>query len=289
MRVTFGKTGLEVSRLAIGSSYGVGGDDLVWAFDRGVNFFFWGLRRTSHFADGLRALAPKHRSEMVIAIQSYSRSALLMRRWVDCALSRLKTDYVDVLTLGWWNSMPPARILDEARALREKGKVRHLMISSHDRPTFAELVKEPAFEAIMVRYNAAHPGAEREVFPLLDAAGDPGVLAFTVTRWGTLLNPRFTPEGEPTPTSTDCYRFVLSSPHVDVSLCGPKDRSELELAMRALDHERMSEDELAWMRRVGKAVHASPAGESPVNKIDRLLKRFKRSQPKPDAATNAAE
>ena len=45
--------------------------------------------------------------------------------------------------------------------------VRHIMVSCHHRPTFEKFIADPAFDAIMVRYNAAHPGAEREVFPHL--------------------------------------------------------------------------------------------------------------------------
>ncbi len=121
----------------------------------------------------------------------------------------------------------------------------------------------------MVRYNAAHRGAEREVFPHL---GDepPGVVAYTATRWGALLDPRLTPDGEPTPTATDCYRFALSNPSVDVCLCGPRDGAELDGALAALDRGVMDDGELAWMRRVGDAVRAD---RLPKNLPRRLFER----------------
>lgn len=275
-KVTFGRTGLSVSRLAIGSSYGVGGGDLERAFDKGVNFMFWGLRRTAHFADGVRRIARAHRDELVIAIQSYSRSALLMRVFVESALSKLAVDHVDLLTLGWWNEAPPRRILDAALALQEKGKVRHLMISSHHRPTFVALAKDPAYGAIMVRYSAAHTGAEQEVFPHL---GDPrpGVLAFTATRWGTLLSRDIVPPEERTPTAVDCYRFVLSNPDVSVSLAGPRDGAELDAALTALDRGPMDEDELAWMRRVGAVVRKVARKGSPVDALDKLASAWRKA------------
>src|SRR5262245_8721499 len=80
-KVVFGRTGLALSRLAVGSSYGIGGSDLERAFERGINFFFWGLRRTDRFAEGLRTLVRSRRDDLVLAIQSYSRSASLMRLW----------------------------------------------------------------------------------------------------------------------------------------------------------------------------------------------------------------
>jgi aryl-alcohol dehydrogenase-like predicted oxidoreductase len=127
------------------------------------------------------------------------------------------------------------------------------MISCHERQMFKAFIGEPVFDAIMVRYNAAHPGAETEVFPYLSQRRV-GVVAYTATRWGSLLDARLTPKGEPTPTAADCYRFVLSNPNVDVCLAGPKDAQELEAVFTALDRGPMSEEELAWMKRVGAAV-----------------------------------
>jgi aryl-alcohol dehydrogenase-like predicted oxidoreductase len=272
-KVPFGRTGLSVSRLSIGSSYGVGGADLERAFERGVNFFFFGLRRRGGFAAGLRALTPRHRDQMVIAIQSYSRAACLVRPSVNAALRKLKVDQVDLLGLGWWNDLPPQKIIDAALALKEAGKVKHLLISCHHRPSFERMIADPTFGGIMLRYNAAHPGAEREVFPHLRDPR-PGVLAFTATRWGKLTSPDLTPPGERTPTATDCYRFVLSSSDVDVALCGPSDGKRLDEAMAALDKGPMTAEEIAWMKRVGVAVRANAKAGGPIHVIDKLAARM---------------
>lgn len=252
-KVTFGKTGLSISPIGIGSSYGVGAADLMKAHERGMNFFFWGLRRRGDFGSAIRELAKKNRDDVVVAIQSYSRSAWLMGCSVDRALRELAVDQVDLLCLGWWQSMPPPRILDAAREIKGSGRAKHVMVSCHDRPQFEVLAREPLFDAIMVRYNAAHTGAEREVFPQI-AGSDVGVLAFTATRWGSLLKPSLTPEGEKTPRGRDCYRFALTNPHVHATLAGPRDATELDEALAALDEGPMSEDEIAWMKRVGVAV-----------------------------------
>jgi hypothetical protein len=80
------------------------------------------------------------------------------------------------------------------------------------------------FDLFMVRYNAAHRGAEREVFPLLPEPPErPGIFAYTATRWGSLLDPKRLPAGERAPSAADCYRFCLSHPGVDMVLCGPAD------------------------------------------------------------------
>jgi aryl-alcohol dehydrogenase-like predicted oxidoreductase len=270
----FGKTGLTTSALGLGSSYGLGAAGVEKAFERGVNFFLWGSRRRERFGDGLVHLGRTHRPEMIVAVQTYTRMASLMEWSLDRALRALKTDYVDILCLAWWNGRQPARILDAARRLREKGKVRHLMVSCHHRPTFERFIADPAYDAIMLRYSAAHPGAEREVFPHLEGiARRPGVLAFTATRWGTLVNPSVMPEGEKTPRASDCYRFALTSPFVDVSLAGPRDEAELDEALVALDKGPLDADEAAWMRRIGAHVRdgaPKPTGNSILDIVDKI-------------------
>jgi aryl-alcohol dehydrogenase-like predicted oxidoreductase len=101
-----------------------------------------------------------------------------------------------------------------------------------------------------------HPGAEREVFPLVAANGNRlGVVAFTATSWRQLLNPKRVPPEERVPTATDCYRFVLSNPGVDVCMTGPSNEAHAAEALRAIELGPMSPDELAWMRRVGDFIH----------------------------------
>ena len=136
------------------------------------------------------------------------------------------------------------------------------MISCHHRPTFAKYIADPVWGAIMVRYNAAHRGAEGEVFPHLAMPDPPGVVAYTATRWGALLDPTLVPKGEPVPRASDCYRFALSRPEVDVVISGPSNGEELDEALAALDRGPMSDDELAWMRRVGDGVKAMSATDA---------------------------
>jgi aryl-alcohol dehydrogenase-like predicted oxidoreductase len=264
---TLGKTGLSVSPIALGSSFGIGGRDIERAFDNGVNTFLYGSLRRPGFAKGVRALA-KHREKTVIAIQTYSRVGFLMKPFVWTALRSLGTDHVDILGLAWWNDVPSRRIWDAALALKEAGLVRHIMVSCHHRPSFESFMRHEACEAWMVRYNAGHPGAEREVFPLLgeDESARPGVFAFTATRWGSLLKGA---PGEKTPRATDCYRFALSAPRVDSVITGPKNGHELDEAMEAMRLGPMSDEELAWMKRVG-----AHARNSSSNRAVGLLDRF---------------
>jgi aryl-alcohol dehydrogenase-like predicted oxidoreductase len=278
-RVTLGRTGLSSSALGLGSSYGIGERDVERAFERGVNYLYWGSARRGGFGRAIRRLAQSHRDDMIVVVQSYARVGLAVRPSLENALRRLRIDHADFLLLGWWNKKPPRRILDAALRLRDEGKVHHLMISCHHRPSFVDYIADPAFGAIMVRYNAAHTGAEREVFPHL-GEDPPGVVSYTTTRWGALLDASLVPATEPVPRASDCYRFALTHPGVSLCLAGPKNGAELDEAMAALDRGPMDADELAWMRRVGLGVHAASAARSwrnPAHLFDRVADAALRS------------
>src|SRR5262249_3389089 len=106
--------------------------------------------------------------------------------------------------------------------------IRSLGITSHQRPLAARMAQSGLLDVLMIRYNAAHRGAEREVFPVTDALPIP-VLAYTALRWGALLRPTpGDPPGFRVPPAPDWYRFVLQSPSIAVVLAAPHDRAELD-------------------------------------------------------------
>ena len=263
-RRVLGRTGLEVGRLGISSSYGVPGDALERAFERGVNYIYWGSRRLASFGAGLKRLGPQ-RHRFVLVIQSYTRMASLMAWSLERALRELRFDHTDVLLLGMWNKPVTPRILDAARELKRRGLARFLAVSTHQRTLVPSIAAGDDFDIVHFRYNAAHSGAEQDIFPHLPAVDRPGMVSFTATSWGQLVgqanlmariaNPSHPiPKGERVPTATDCYRFVLSRPEVDVCMTGPSDEARMNEALEALTRGPMTEKELAWMRRVGRVV-----------------------------------
>jgi len=262
-RRLLGRTGLEVGRLGISSSYGVPGDALERAFERGVNYIYWGSRRTASFGEGLKRLRPQ-RARFVLVIESYTRVAGLLAWSLERALRALTFDHADVLLLGMWNKPVKPKILDAARELKRRGLVRFLAVSTHQRTRVPQIAAANDFDIVHFRYNAAHPGAEKEIFPNLPATNRPGLVSFTATSWGQLLGKSSLqgffmgahplPKGERAPTATDCYRYVLSRPEVDVCLTGPADAAQMDEALEALRRGPMTDEELAWMARVGRAV-----------------------------------
>ena len=277
-KIKLGRTGLEVSRVGLAPGRGnLPVSQIERAFDSGINYLYWGSYRAPNFANAIRSIGSKKRDQMVLVVQSYTRAAWMMAGSLERALRSLGTDYTDLLLLGWWNQPPPERILDAALALRERGLAKHLVISCHDRTTFKRYITNPAYGAIMVRYNAAHPGAEQDVFPFLPEQEPPGVVAYTVTRWGGLIDPMQMPEGEQrVPTATDCYRFALTSPHVNVAISAPQTEAHLDQTLETLIASPMDADELAWMRRVGAHVKARASKKtmpSPLDLVDRMMAR----------------
>jgi aryl-alcohol dehydrogenase-like predicted oxidoreductase len=257
-RVTLGRSGLAVGKLGVASSYGAPAAAYCEAFDRGVNYFYWGSLRRGGMREAIQEIAREHRDELVVVLQSYSRLPFLMRHTLNKGLRALRLDHADVLLLGWFNSPPPPRVLDAARELRDRGLVRAVAVSGHRRTMFPEIVDDETISIWHARYNAAHRGAEREIFPAvahLTPAERPGIATYTTTRWGHLCDPRRTPAGERTPNGTDCYRFAISHPAVDLCLAGPANRGQMRQALEALELGPMEDQELAWMRRVGDHVY----------------------------------
>jgi aryl-alcohol dehydrogenase-like predicted oxidoreductase len=253
-KVTFGRSGLSVSRLGVGSSFGVSERACKLAFDAGVNYFFWGSVRTPSMGAAIRDLSKTHRDELVVVLECYARWPWMIRKSVEQGLRQLGVDHVDVLLLGWHESLPSDGTLDAVDRLKEQGRFRSLGISSHQRPLFQEFVRDERYDVCHIRYNAAHPGAEQDIFPHLDDS-PPGIASFTNTRWGDLLKAENMPEGLSPPSAPDCYRFALSNPNVQVALCGPSSDREMQESLDVLKQGPLDQDEMLRMRKIGEHVH----------------------------------
>jgi aryl-alcohol dehydrogenase-like predicted oxidoreductase len=178
-----------------------------------------------------------------------------MSKLVEKSMNRLGLDYLDVLLLAGHQKKPDPRLMEHALELRDRGLIRFLALSSHQRRLFPTLEEDRQIDIFHLRYNAAHRGAEQEVFDHLPEKGAPGVVTFTSNRWGSLIDPATMPPGESPPSASDCYRFVLSHPKVHVACCGPSNRKQLEEDLECLEQGPMSEEELERMRRIGGAVY----------------------------------
>ena len=248
--------GREVSRLGLAPNYGIDGEGVEEGLARGIDTVLWTNFRTGKVRESVRSALMRDRAKVtLLAGPTLAYFGGSVRRGTERLLRELRTEYLDVLMLFWLGktSSLTAATIAEVQKLRDEGKIRALGTSIHDRVRAGELVKESPVDLFMLRYNAAHPGAERDVFPHLHHR-KPTVMAYTATSWRKLLSP---PRGwtGPTMTAGDCYRFCLSSPHVDLTLTGPASTAQLRETLDALEKGPLSPSEESWMRRYGALVH----------------------------------
>ncbi len=254
-----GRTNLQVGRLGVASSYGAPAAAFEEAFEKGCNYFVWNTfmkGRSKEMLTAIRNIIKKgQRDKLVIAMHSYGHNALLNSLYVRRSLKTLGTDHIDVMLLGYYSWRPSQFVLNGALKLKDKGLTRFIGMTGHNRSLFPTLDKEKIFDVFHIRYNAVHRGAEKDVFPLLDTVDRPGIVSFTSTSWGHLLDPKKMPEGETPPTASDCYQFVLSNPDFDIALTGPKTLEQMRENLTVLSRGPMNDAELARMRKIGDFIY----------------------------------
>jgi aryl-alcohol dehydrogenase-like predicted oxidoreductase len=234
--------------------------DVLYALDRGVNFWNWPGE-----PDALsRAVARlgARRPEVVVCVQFSAATAAEADQELAGILRELNTDYIDILTFyyverreDWGQIAGPGGSLGYCATAREQGRVRLLGLTSHRRQLAAEVARAGLLDLLIVRYNAAHRGAEKEVFPVTAALGLP-VIAYTCLRWGHLLRPTpGDPPGWQVPPAPAWYRFVLQNPSVSVALMAPDDRAQLEEDLTVLEPWRdLTPEEFRDLGRHGDRV-----------------------------------
>jgi aryl-alcohol dehydrogenase-like predicted oxidoreductase len=253
-----GNTGITVSRLGLSATYRPGKHAIYRALDAGVNYFFcYGF--DTQMICVLRELLKQNREHYIVATGAYNLlwATPNLSRTLNKRLRQLRTHYIDVfLLLGVRKETDlTERTREELYRFREEGKVRAVGISTHNRTLAGKLAAEGALDVVMMRYNAAHRGAEQDIFPHLDRY-NPGVVSYTATCWRRLLRrPRGWPQQAPIATASMCYRFVLSNPRVDVCMTAPSNMRQLSENLGALRQGPLSAEEMEFMRALGDEVH----------------------------------
>ncbi len=239
--------GLPVCRLGL-ASYGQGmitPEDVLHAVDRGVNFLNWaglaeGPSKGDAFTTAVASLGSR-RPSVVVCAQFGARTATEAAEELSSALRVLGTNYIDVLTIyyverheEWDEISAPGGSLSYLRKAQRDGLIRRVGVTSHQRKLAARMAESGQLDLLMIRYNAAHRGAERDIFPITQPLGMP-VIAYTALRWGALL--RRTPDDPPgfsVPRAPAWYRFGLQHPAVAVTLAAPQNRAELDEDLQVL-------------------------------------------------------
>lgn len=175
-RVKLGNTGIEMSRMAMGTgTHGFGGasnqtrqlgikgvDDMLRAaYDDGINFWETADQYGSHPHVG-SALKKVEREKVVILTKSNSNTYEAMKKDLDRFRLELGTDYLDIVLLHavtdpQWNTKMKGAMEALAEA-KEEGILRAHGVSCHSIGALEAAADEPWVEVDLARYN---PGGAR--------------------------------------------------------------------------------------------------------------------------------
>lgn len=226
---------------------------IAHAVSRGVNFFFlscdlhWPTYRRS-FA-GLRQVLrrrPSLRADMCIAVASYVGAETMTESALADLLDELpELEAPDVLVAGGVYGHDAERRIAMLEELRAVGRCRAIGASFHERAAAKAFLSDTRLDVGFVRYNPAHVGARRDLFPFL-RPGRPPLFGFTSTT-GHLSPARFRELGFAAgmwrPTHADHYRFALTTKSLAGVLFAPQTPAELDVALDALDEPALGVEE----------------------------------------------
>ncbi len=188
---TFGKTGLEVSRLAFGtwefcSDWGHADEDAAIAMihrarELGINFFDtaqqYGFGASERIlGKALRGDLTRARDDVVIATKGGLRatdnglvrdaSPEWLRKGVESSLSALGIDHIDVYLVHWPDPKLPASETAGALAdLVSEGKIRHVGVSNYDTAQVEEFSATLPVEAVQPPYHLFRRDIEDKLLP----------------------------------------------------------------------------------------------------------------------------
>jgi aryl-alcohol dehydrogenase-like predicted oxidoreductase len=303
-----GRTDLTVSCLGIGGGGAISSEDTLYAFDRGINYFFYSSDLHHHnygrMADALRKLCgrgSKVREQVVLATVTYivKTPEAAIASLID-QFSELGIDYIDVFFWGWVddnNAGAFAKCIDATRDMRgtnsvyqryiesmlgtsekmkEMGIVRYVGASFHSHDLAQKWLNHPLLDVAMVRHNIAHRQAQSKIFAHLDEKDSQrsGIVTFKSTGMGTYLwePPLGLPRGCWHPSPTDLYRYSLSQNCVDVALAGWTSRRHIDEGIEAVQKGKLTSQEIDYLNLYGD-FHRNRVNLREIIPSERLLYR----------------
>ena len=178
-KLEFGKTGLWVSRVAMGGipimrlRKKEAVDVVKEVLGMGINF----IDTATGYGDSEEkigeALKGKKREDLVIASKSPASDKKTFLEHVDLSLKRMGIDYIDIYHLHAVNSeekmkqvMGPGGAYEGLQEAIERGEVRHAAFSSHHMPEAKKLMLTEKFEVVQIPFNFVDTESEKEIIPL---------------------------------------------------------------------------------------------------------------------------
>ena len=231
----------------------------------GVNFFFFYSLSHESLIEGLRPLLRRSREDVIVATGSglRTRQGLERARRAIC-----RTFGVETLDVFFAEYVSPAddtaKVFGRDGAVeviaqwRRDGLIRYAGATSHNRELARRLIDDERVDVLMHRFNMAHRRAATSVFPAARRAGIP-VVAFTATRWRTLLHGH--PEWSgPVPSASDCYRYCLAQPGVHVVLSAPTTPAQTRQNLGVLAGKKVDRKSMAAWDAYGDLIYGDGNG-----------------------------
>src|SRR2546427_6285743 len=241
--VTLGKTGIQTSRLAMGTgTVGVGhhshqtalgikglSDLLLNGYDHGLRFFDSADSYGSH-AHVAEALKHVPRDKVTVLTKTWARDPKTARADLDRFRRELGTDTIDVclmhcLTEGDWTERYKG-VMDVLSEAKEKGVIRAHGCSCHSIEALRTAARSPWVEMDLARINPigshmdASPQEVVNVLKEMKAAGK-GIIGMKILGQGDLRG-----------RVDDALRYALSLGVLDAFTIGAESRGEQEDLIR---------------------------------------------------------
>jgi len=243
--VTLGKTGIQTSRLAMGTgTVGVGhhshqtalgvkglSDLLLNGYDRGLRFFDSADSYGSH-PHVAEALKHVPRDKVTVLTKTWARDAASARADLDRFRRELGTDQIDIclmhcLTEGDWTERFKG-VMDVLSEAKQKGIIRAHGCSCHSIEALRTATKSPWVEVHLVRINPvgaymdSDPDTVVSVLREMRAAGK-GIIGMKILGQGELRN-----------RQNEALRYALSLNLLDAFTIGAESKTEQEDLIRRI-------------------------------------------------------
>jgi aryl-alcohol dehydrogenase-like predicted oxidoreductase len=208
--IILGRTGLEVSRLAFGTwqlsprfwgevPAAQVADAIRTAFDLGINFFDTADAYGDGLAEGVlgETLRQVPRDRVIIATKVFNHynpdgsrypdlSPAHIRERCEASLQRLRTDYIDLYLLHFYDQLTPLSLIAETmEGLQAQGKIRHYGVSNFSIEELRAAVAAGNFAVLQPPYSLINLEAEQSLFPFC-LAHEIGVMVYSPLHKGLL-------------------------------------------------------------------------------------------------------
>ena len=256
-RLRLGPGTPSVSPICVG--YVLEAETYAAAYDAGINFFFltvdmhWPMYEPAR--RGLQALLRRvPRERVVVAAVTYvARREFSAAPFLELLQAIPELGHIDVYVIGGVGMDDLLPRLDTARSLQRAGfaGIRAVAASFHEREAAAFAVEHQLVDLALVRYNAGHAGARRDLFPRVVATKSPPPLYnFKNIPPGIVDDAgwkRLALRGYWRPSPTDFYRFALSSTPLAGLLCALETPAHVDALTTALQQGPLDDEEQQYL------------------------------------------